>query len=148
MILSIWTGFLISLCFAVIFRARGFNIIFTGLSGAAGAGVAFLVTQLSNNGVFAAFAASIVVTACAEILARKRKAPITSFLAPALIPVVRGAQLYEGIMRLFNGDRAIAGDLLYIALVDTAALALGIIVVSSFVQLITKRKNSVPKHKE
>ena len=48
--------------------------------------------------------ASLIISISANILARKRKKPITVFIASGIIPLVPGAGMFQTMYALINGN--------------------------------------------
>lgn len=131
---------LISLSFAFLFQIRGKNIFFTAINGGIGF---FLYTVCAPFGhFFAPLFASMAIMLYSEIFARTRKTPATVFLGAALIPIVPGGSLYNTMLQALAGNPSEALGYFYIAIVETAAMALGIVLVSSIVQAFFRIKNT------
>lgn len=140
LLFNIIAGIIASAAFSILFQTRGINILIAALNG----GIGYLVYLLLDFfGLFYAILfASMAIMIYAEIFARVRKAPVTIFLVPALIPIVPGGDLYNGMTNLVAGLPGNSISLLYSAFYKTAAIALGIILVSSVVSRITRKSKS------
>ena len=125
--------------FGILFNIRGVNLILVGING----GLGFLIFSISTargwETFIGMFLASLAMTAAAEVLARRRKTPVTIFLAAALIPIVPGGRLFNFVMRLLEGDYPSAGADGITTLLEAGAIAVGIIMVSSFTKVISAR---------
>lgn len=130
-----------TMAFGVLFQVRGRNLPFAGLCGGAGYLVYLLVPGEGRFG--AVFLASLTIAALAEVFARLFKAPATLFLVAGLIPLVPGGQLFQCILQLMERHWDEAMERGINTLLISAALAAGIIVVSSLVKLIPARRRAV-----
>lgn len=80
------------------------------------------------------------MTIFAEIAARRRKVPATIFLAVALIPIVPGGRMFSFVLHLLEGSNQLAVADGIQTLLESGAIAIGIIVVSSFTQVFVRLK--------
>lgn len=140
LLLKTFSSMLISLSFAILFQIRGKNIIFTAINGGIGFFIYTLCTPFGH--FFAPLFASMAIMLYSEIFARARKTPATVFLGAALIPIVPGGSLYNTMLQALAGNPTEALGYFYTAIVETAAMALGIVLVSSIVQAFFKIRNS------
>jgi len=72
------------------------------------------------------------------VLARLTKSPTTIYLAVALIPLVPGGGIYYTMLYFINGDIDLGISTGIHTLLISGALAVGIIMVSSTVNLVRK----------
>lgn len=135
----------ISLAFSILFEVRGKNLIFTAING--GIGYFIYIIAAPSGSFFAPLLASMAIMLYSEIFARIRKAPATVFLAPALIPIVPGGSLYNSMLQALAGSPEEALNFFYTAFLETAAIALGIVLISSIVLAIFKIKGFYKKKK-
>lgn len=94
MILQFIVCFIATLSFAVLFSAPKRQLIFCGLTGAAGWIVYLLI--INNNGslALANLTASLTLTLLARIFAAIERHPATVYLLPGIFPLVPGAGIY------------------------------------------------------
>lgn len=124
--------------FCVLFNIHGPGIFFCSLGGALG-WLAYLLAKgpAGGNDMIQSLVASLVIAAYAEMMARIRKYPTTSYVLIACLPLVPGAGIY------YTMEYAVAGetDLFLSSFLHTLGLAgsmaLGILLVGSLVRLIT-----------
>ena len=81
--------------FALLFNARGEKLIWASLGGLLSWGVYLLCGQFYASDPARYFAAALVLTVYAEIMARLHKAPVTVFLVAGTIPLIPGGSLYD-----------------------------------------------------
>ena len=85
------------------------------------------------------FAASLAFSAFSEICARIRKTPVTTFIICALIPLVPGGGMYRMMFHAINHESMMAIQVGMETLGNAGTLALGIVVVSTIMRLLTVR---------
>lgn len=90
------------------------------------------VQSLGFGLVPAAFAATILVTLYAEIMARVLKRPAPSFLLMGLLPLVPGGSIYRAMLHLVNNRRPEATASAFEAFTLAAAMAGGVVFVTAF----------------
>lgn len=131
--------------FSFLFNIHGQNIIWASLSGAIAWLVYLMTESVIPSDISRTFLAAIVLAIFCEILARVRKAPVIGFLLISIFPLVPGAGIY------YTMQYAIAGDIdtfltSFLHTIGIAgALAVGITIVSTVVQLWTKPPRSLLK---
>lgn len=136
-LIQIFTGFLGSLGFSILFHIRGKNLLVASLGGLMSWTVFLLLEPIIPGESLRYFFASSAVTVYAEVFARVMKTPTTTFLVPSLIPLIPGGSLYYTMNYALNEQwSAFAGkafDTLELAL----ALALGIIAITTVTRMVT-----------
>lgn len=130
-----------TLAFGVLFQVRARHLPFAALSGGLGYLVYLLVPGVRFGAVFLA---SVTIALLAEVCARRFKAPATLFLVAGLIPLVPGGALFQCILHLMESRWAEALEQGIHTLLVAAALAAGILVVSSLVKLVPVRRARNP----
>ena len=134
-------AFLACIGFSMLFNIHGIGM----LIGAGGGGLGWLcyllAAPLVHSDIIQSFLAALVISAWAEIMARLRKCPVTSYLLVALFPLVPGGGIYYTMEHALNGET----DLFLASLLHTlgmaGALAVGVLLVASFVRLFSDHKN-------
>ncbi|MBE6598471.1 MAG: threonine/serine exporter family protein [Ruminococcaceae bacterium] len=125
------SAFIASIGFCLLYNARTFGMCFCALGGVPGWLTYLLCVDLGLGDYIAAFAGAAVVSLYAEIMARVRKFPATSYLTTSLLPLVPGASIYYTAVHLLNNDPdAFAARVMYI-IGYAGALAVGVLLVSS-----------------
>lgn len=69
-----------------------------------------------------------------HVLARRKKAPVTAFLLPGIMPTVPGASIYRTVLYLSRQENILAADYFAETLQIAGAMALGIFIVDSVVR--------------
>ena len=134
-LIQILMGFLGSVGFSVMFHIRGKRLVIASLGGLMSWTVFLLLAGLLPAEPTRYFLASAAVTIYAEVFARVIKTPTTTFLVPSLIPLIPGGSLYYTMNYALNEQwPAFAAKAIY-TLELAAALALGIIAVTTLTRL-------------
>ena len=140
--IQIFTGFLGSLGFGILFHIRGKNLVVASLGGLMSWTVFLLLEPLFPGEPIRYFLSSAAVTVYSEIFARVMKTPTTTFLVPSLIPLIPGGALYYTMNYALNEQWSLFGEKAIYTLELAFALALGIIAMTTLtrmVRVITKK---------
>ena len=133
--LQIITAFLGSLGFSVLFNIRRTKLLIAGLGGMLSWSVYLLLGFYFDSDPIRYFFAAIFVTVYAEIFARIKKTPTTSYLVPAFIPLIPGGALYNTMKFALHNDWQSFGDTAVYTIQLALALSAGIIVVASVMRM-------------
>lgn len=138
MIIKVISAGVVSAAFCVLFQVRGFNIVAAGINGALGY---LIYLSFPGDRILMGFLLSSAFMAVyAEAAARVRRAPAILFLSAALIPIVPGGGLFECALKLLNGQKQEALEQFGEVMLQAGAIAVGIILVSSVMQIISGKK--------
>ena len=99
-----------------------------------------LTAPLVGSEIIQAFLAALVISAWSEIMARLRRCPVTSYLLVALFPLVPGGGIYYTMEHAVSGEVDLFLSTLLHTLGLAGALAVGALLVASFVRLFQKRR--------
>lgn len=136
-------SFFACVCFCIVFQVNGKHIFFASFGGLLGWLVyLFAEYPFPDSVIPRYFIATVVITIYSEWCARVRRSPVTVFLAIALLPLVPGSGIYKTMVYCINGDTALALKQCVLTVGIAGALAIGIVVVSSTVQLILGKTSS------
>ena len=134
-LMQIFMGFLGSLGFSILFHIKGKRLLIASLGGLISWTVFLALGSLFPGESLRYFLASATVTVYAEVFARVIKTPTTTFLVPSLIPLIPGGSLYYTMNYALNEQwSSFAAKALY-TLELAAALALGIIAVTTLTRM-------------
>ncbi len=136
MIAPVAYAFIATFGFAILFNIRGFNVVLAAAGGAAGWLAYLLSMSLSGGPIFSFFIASIAVGMYAELTARIRRAPATTFAICAVIPLVPGGGMYYTMFESIQGNTTRSLELGMATLLTAGAIATGLVLVSSVTNLI------------
>ena len=134
-LMQIFMGFLGSLGFSTLFHIKGRRLLIASLGGLISWTVFLLLEPLLPGESVRYFLASATVTVYAEVFARVIKTPTTTFLVPSLIPLIPGGALYYTMNYALNEQWASFGTKALYTLELAAALALGIIAVTTLTRM-------------
>lgn len=139
-LLNSFYAFIATFAFSIIFNIKGKNTFFAAIGGGLGWFVYTFSLELNFSTIISFFNASIVVSTYSEFMARKLKTPVTTILICAIIPLVPGSGMYYTMLKIIKGDvtKALSEGLNTITI--AGIIAIGIILVSSIVKLISYYK--------
>ncbi len=126
--------------YCIHFNVRGRYLYFAAIGGT----ITFLTYMLCaplGNVTARSFIASMVASVYSESLARVIKVPATTFLIISIIPLVPGGTLYLAMEYGINNDIMSFMSTALSTLGIAGAIALGILLVSSFFRFITSVMN-------
>ena len=140
MIIKVISAGLVSAAFCGLFQVAGKNVVVAGINGALG----FLIYLLfpGPGNLLGLLLSSAFMAFYAEAAARIRKAPSILFLSAALIPIVPGGGMFECALKVLRGQRLEAVTQFGNVMLEAGAIAMGIILVSSAMHLVFKRKKA------
>lgn len=132
--LPVFFAFVASCGFAVIYNIHGPGILICGFGGGMG-WLAYLLAEPLGNDITRTLLAAIVIAAYSEVMARLRRCPVTGYLLVGIFPLVPGGGVYYTMEHAVNGENALFLDSFLHTLGLAGALAVGVLLVSSFVRL-------------
>ena len=139
---ALWQVFLAAACscgFAFLFGMRGRHLPVCALAGGA-VWAAYLLAERAGCGYLVCnIAAAALGTLFSEICARGFHCTATSFLVPAVIPLIPGGALFYAMEALVRGDRAAAAENAVRAAAIAGVIAVGVYIVSSLFRYIRPR---------
>ncbi len=110
-------------------------------------GIACMVYRLTvtylYGPILAAFLASMTVALLAHFVSRGLKTPTTVFVVPSILPFVPGATIYYTMMELLRGTINNGLSLGLEAFLIAGALALGLLLMGSLIQVVFKLTHRV-----
>lgn len=130
-ILAVISSFFGSLGFSLLYNARGRRILIPAVGGAVFWGIYLSFLQFYNNEYLGFFFVAILITIYAEIWARILKTPATTVLMPTVIPFIPGGAFYYAMSAALKTDMVTFAEKARLALGLAAALAAGIMLVTS-----------------
>lgn len=136
MIVRILGSLLAALGFGVLFNLKQHKLIYACLGGGIGALVHEFTMYLGLSSVLSLLIASMVITMYSEIMARKLKTPVTSFMAVALILLVPGGGMYYTMLEVILNRTDNAIIIGVDTLAKAGALALGTFVSTTIRKLL------------
>jgi uncharacterized membrane protein YjjB (DUF3815 family) len=131
--------------FCVLFNIKGKNMFVASLGGGLGWLIYLLLLHFELTETSSLFFASITLGIFSEIMARVLKTPVTTFIVPALIPLVPGGGMYYTMLESVQGNIYTSLETGLQTLSNAGALAVGIVFVSSISRIINTIKVKEPK---
>ena len=135
-ILQILMGTLGTLGFNILFHIKGKKLLLATLGGTISWTVFLLAAPLIPSETVRYFLSAAVITVYSEVMARVMKTPTTTFLVPSAVPLIPGSSLYYTMNYALNGRWADFGQRAWYTLELAAALAVGIISITTLLRLI------------
>lgn len=135
MIFELILAYFASLSFAFIFNLNPRTAFLSALGGSIGW---FFFSQgllFFENTNTAYFSGAVALSYYSEIMARKTKTPVTSYITPALIPLVPGSGLYKTMLQSIDGNYSGAIIEGLTTLMSSGALAIGILMVFTLIKI-------------
>ncbi len=145
MLMAAFSGFIATFGFGILFNIKGYKLVLAGIGGMIGSFVYTLCVDHGCAEVTALFLSCASFSLYSEILARLCHTPVTTFIICSLIPLVPGKGMYETMKFAVNGDAIAALSKGIDTLANAGALALGIMFVSTLMNLfLHHRKRRKP----
>lgn len=133
-------AFLSTAGFAVFFNIPKDSVFKSSICGAIGWVVYIILTSSYSSTIRAALIAAITVGLVGEFMAKKYKKPATIFTIPGIIPLVPGAGMYYTMLAIIDKNFIGAAEAGTEAIFTAIAIAIGIIISSSFSRALIKIK--------
>ena len=135
-----------SLGFAVLFNIRGKKLVYIAMGGALSWVIYLIAFHLLQSIIISVLISSISIALLSEILARYLKTPVIILLVPMIIPLIPGKDLYYTMYYLVceNSQEFVYYSELVVK--EALAIVLGIVLVYSIAQIITKILVYTKKH--
>ena len=130
-------AFLACLGFCVVMNIRTVSGMLICCFGGALGWATYLLALLAGAGdLLGYFLAALVISAYAEVMARVRKCPVTSYLLISFFPLVPGAGIYYTMEYALQGNTQMFLSQGMHTLSLAGSLAVGVLVMSSAVRVI------------
>lgn len=127
MIVQFLVALIATIGFAVLYDAPYKELLFSGLSGAAGWVVyLILIEDMRANKIFATVVAAVILTLISRILAVIRKCPVTVYMLVSIFPLVPGMGVYYTTYYLITRQNALFASMGLETFETAAAIAFGI----------------------
>ena len=139
-ITQIIAGFVGSIGFGILFNVHGRKLLMASFGGFASWSLFLGLSAFIKNEPLNYFIVALIISVYAEIMARKLKSPTTCFITISLIPLIPGGSLYYTMAYAFQSDIENFTSKGIYTLSLAAALALGIIVATTFTRIINIKR--------
>lgn len=132
--------------FCVLFNIHT-GVLICSLGGALGWLVYLLSGTFLHSDLLQSFLAALFISAYSETMARLRKCPVTGYLLVAFFPLVPGGGIYYTMEHAINGETDLFLSTGLHTLGLAGSLAVGVLLVSSFVRLLNsiRRRRALRK---
>ena len=146
-LIQIFTGFLGSLGFSVLFNIRGRKLWVASLGGLISWTIFLLLEPVFQGEASRYFFAAAAVTVYSEFFARVLKTPTTTFLVSSIVPLIPGGSLYYTMNYALNEQWNLFVQKAFSTLELALALAVGIIAITTLtrMQAALRRKLKNPE---
>lgn len=135
--LQCFIAFVACVGFCVLFNIHGIpGLLLCALGSSLGWAAYQLVAGLGMSEAVANLTAAVCIASYAEIMARVRKYPATSYLVISLFPLFPGAYLYYALCAILAGNNAEALAQIMHASVISGGLAVGVLLVSTITRML------------
>lgn len=124
--------------FTLIFNIPHRHIFFAAFTGGCGWTAFQYIQQSGQTAVIACFIAACIVAALGEAFSRLFKEASIIFIIPGMLPLVPGAGMYKTMLYLLQENLPQSSAAGMETLMLTGAIAVGILMVSSFVRALAK----------
>ena len=146
-LIQIFTGFLGSLGFSILFNIRGRKLWVASLGGLISWTIFLLLEPVFQGEASRYFFAAAAVTVYSEVFARVLKTPTTTFLVSSIVPLIPGGSLYYTMNYALNEQWDLFVQKAFSTLELALALAVGIIAITPLTRMQTalRRKLKSPE---
>ena len=147
-LIQIFTGFLGSLGFSILFNIRGRKLLVASLGGLISWTIFLLLEPIFQGEASRYFFAATAITVYSEFFARVLKTPTTTFLVSSIVPLIPGGSLYYTMNYALNEQWSLFVQKAFSTLELALALAVGIIAVTTLTRMQTalRRKLKSQEH--
>lgn len=140
MILQIIGAYFVTVMFSVMFHSSKKQLLVGGIVGAVGWWGYLMGIEWSFSIVTASFFGALIASLMAFFISRKRRAPITVFQIPGIIPLVPGMGMYKTLRAAIAGNDPDVFTYLFETLQIAGAIAIAMLVVHTMRLLFEKNK--------
>nr|WP_302600068.1 threonine/serine exporter family protein [uncultured Cellulosilyticum sp.] len=138
MIISVFSAFISTIGFSIVFHVQRKHLLICGTVGALGWFIYLVGMKIGLTDVLATFLASLLVTQLSYVLSRRRKTPVTVFLIAGIIPLVPGLGLYRTMSAVLDSNYAQAVNYATLTF-EIAGVIAGAIVIVSLLPLLWRK---------
>lgn len=140
MMTAFLTGFIGSMGLSIIFNIRRKHILLSALGAGLATVIQYVLVPWLGNAYMPVFIASLFAGIYSEILASIHKAPATTYVIPAILPMVPGAGMYYTMLYFTERDFSQAAFYGYQTIFVALSIACGIVIAPSIRRLFRERK--------
>ena len=145
-LIQIFTGFLGSLGFSILFNIRGRKLLVASLGGLISWTIFLLLEPVFQGEASRYFFAAAAITVYSEFFARILKTPTTTFLVSSIVPLIPGGSLYYTMNYALNEQWNLFVQKAFSTLELALALAVGIIAITTLTRMQTALRQKLKSH--
>lgn len=145
-IIQIITAFVGAMGFGALYNIKSKKLYLIGVGGMLSWCVYLGVYAFDQDKILSLFIATIAVVLFSEILARIIKTPVTILMVPMLIPLIPGSDLFYATSNLMLNEMEAFSFYFNLVLKEAGAIAFGILLVTSFVQVFLKIMSKLKRY--
>ena len=139
-IINILFSYIASVGFALTINVPHRALNFAGISGIAGWMVYWLAMHAGMGRMLSNLMGAFLIGILGIFFARAKKAPVTVFNIPALVPLVPGVPAYQAVRSLVDGETMEAEVAILKVAIVTCAIALGILLSTMVTEMYYRTK--------
>lgn len=117
--------------FCVLLEVPKKQVLPAGIAGSICWAVYLFIWNITAGTVFSSFLSACVVSVYSRIMARFRRAPVTVFFIPGILPIVPGVAMYRTVYYLMTNNNLLAREYLLEALLIAGAIAFAVFLTDS-----------------
>jgi len=141
-------AFFATVFFSVIFNVNKKQIPFCGIVGASGWAIFLILGSMGGSIVLSSFFGALIVSILSNLLAIKRKNPVTTYQIAGIIPLVPGAGMYQTLLYLIQDKLDLANKYLVETIQTAGSIALAMLSVYSIMLLSTQLRHKIEASKQ
>jgi len=141
MLIQILSAFLATVFFSILFNVNKRQILYCGLVGASGWSLYLFAYTILGTPVGASLAGALAVSIFSNLLAIRKKTPVTIYQISGIIPLVPGAGMYRTAFFYIRNQSDLANHYLVETLSIAGSIALAMLTVYTVIE-VSKKLNS------
>ena len=139
-LINIIFSYVASVGFALTINVPHRVLNLAGMSGIIGWMTYWLLAKAGSGRMLSNLMGAFIIGIMGLIFARIKKAPVTVFNIPALVPLVPGVPAYQAVRSLVNGDIDAGEAAILRVAVVTCSIALGILLSTMFTEMLNRTR--------
>lgn len=146
MIIQVIGAFVAVVAVSIVFGVSRRFLVYSGFAGAF-SWLIYLILLIAGTGeLIGVFVATLVSAFISHIFARMLKAPVTTFLIPAILPTVPGVGMYRIVYYMILGDKAMTSHYFTHTLQIAGMIAIGIFIMDTIFRTFFKKRKDIENY--
>ncbi|MCM3700059.1 threonine/serine exporter family protein [Paenibacillus macerans] len=137
LIVQLFTSFIASAAFGILFNAPKRTLLQCGISGMIG-WAAYVLLEQRADAIFATVTATFIVGVISLLFARYYKKPVIIFSVAGIIPLVPGGLAYDAMRKFVENEYNLAVQLAAQAFLISGSIAIGLVLSEVLGQLLIR----------